>query len=73
MEYENYIGLEHEEFERRIDAVVEEMRALNISSIVIIQDSVEIGVGNAPTRAEKEFLANEYNKCFGTAPRSDDA
>jgi hypothetical protein len=24
------------------------------------------------TREEKEFYASEYDKCFGTAPRSDD-
>lgn len=26
----------------------------------------------APTRKEKEFLASEFDKCFGTAPRSDE-
>ncbi len=24
------------------------------------------------TRKEKEYYANEYDKCFGTAPRSDE-
>lgn len=34
---------EYIEFEERIDKLVEEMKALNISSILIIQDSVVIG------------------------------
>lgn len=25
-----------------------------------------------PSREEKEFLASEYDKCFGTSPRSDE-
>lgn len=63
---------EYLKFDERIEKLVEEMKALNISSIQIIQDSVAIGMGDAPTRKEKEFLASEYDKCFGTAPRSDE-
>ncbi len=49
MPLEDYIGLEQEEYERRIDVVVEEMRALNITSIIILQDSVTIGIGDSTT------------------------
>lgn len=63
------------EFDKRIDKIVEEMRALNISSITIVQDSVSIGVGTPEprlTKAEKAWAISEYDKCFGTAPRSDE-
>jgi predicted transcriptional regulator len=38
---------EYLEFDERISKIVEEMRALNISSITIVQDSVTIGMGDA--------------------------
>lgn len=34
-------------FEERIDKLVEEMKALNISSITIVQDSVSIGMDDS--------------------------
>lgn len=29
-------------------------------------------VTHIPTKEEREFYASEYDKCFGTAPRSDE-
>lgn len=52
---EDYISLEQEEYHRRVDAVVEEMKALSISSIVIVQDSVTISMG----RDSNERKSNE--------------